>query len=54
MRAAVGGDDEGQRPSRLGLLAQAVPALADYLHYIDARIEAGNGKVQEALSGIEE
>jgi len=53
MRAAVG-DDEGQRPSRLGLLAQAVPALADYLHCMDARIEAGNDKVQEALSGIEE
>ena len=31
-----------------------MPALADCLHSMDARIEAGNSKVQEALSGIEE
>ena len=42
MRAVV--DDE-ERPSRLGILTQVMPALADYLHSMDARIEAGNGKV---------
>ena len=54
MRAVVGGDEEEERPSRLGMLAQAMPALADRLHSMNARIEAGNSKVQEALGGIEE
>jgi len=51
MRAVVG-DEE--RPSRLSLLAQAMPTLADYLHSMDARIEDGNSGVQEVLGGIEE
>ena len=53
IRAVVGDDDE-ERPSQLSILTQAMPALADYLHSMDARIEAGNRKVQEVLGGIEE
>jgi hypothetical protein len=52
MRAVVGDDEE--RPSQLSILTQAMPALADCLQSMNARIEVGNNKVQEALSGIEE
>ena len=52
MQTVVGDDEE--RLSQLNILTQAMPVLTDYLHFMNARIEAGNNRVQEALSGIEE
>ena len=43
MRAVIGDDEE--RPSQLTILTQVMPALADYLHSMNACIEAGNNKV---------
>ena len=48
----VGPGGEGERPTKLALLTQAMPELADHLRFIDARGEARSNEVMAAIGDI--
>jgi len=45
VRDATGPSGEGERPTRLALLTQAMPELADYLRSVDTRIETKSNEL---------
>jgi hypothetical protein len=52
VQEVVGAGGDGERPTQLALLTQAIPELADSLRSIDARIEASNSELKAAIGGI--
>jgi hypothetical protein len=52
VQEVVGAGGDGERPTQLALLTQAIPELADSLRSIDARIEASSSELKAAIGGI--
>jgi hypothetical protein len=52
VRNAVGPSGEGERPTKLAMLTQAIPELTDYLRSSDARSEARGNELKAAVDEI--
>ena len=52
VRDVIGPGGEGERPTKLAMLTQAIPELADYLRSSDARSEARGNELKAAMDDI--